>query len=97
MGRMWRLAPAGTPPGRSRTRGANAARVLLIGLEELHDDCWAVLVDAGISLERADDVAGAVRALIARPIPVVIAGAPWAESLMPAVRRLRERASTQLS
>ena len=45
-----------------------------------------VLVDAGVRLERADDVAGALRALIARPIPVVIAGAPCAESLMPAVR-----------
>ena len=67
--------------------GAKAATVLLVGLEELHDDCWNVLVDAGVRLERADDVAGALRALSARPIPVVIAGTPWAESLMPALRR----------
>jgi hypothetical protein len=58
--------------------GAATASVLLIGLEELHDDCWAVLADAGVRLERADDVDGALRALRARPTPVVIAGARWA-------------------
>jgi hypothetical protein len=67
--------------------GAKAARVLLIGLDEVHDDCWTVLVDAGVRLERADDVAGALRALTARPIPVVVAATPCAESLVPAVRR----------
>ena len=34
--------------------------MLLVGLEELRDDCWTVLVDAGVRLERADDVAGAM-------------------------------------
>jgi PAS domain S-box-containing protein len=68
--------------------------VLLVGLEKLPDDRWAVLVDAGVRLERADDVAGALRALIARPIPVVITGAPWAQSLMPAVRGRSALAST---
>jgi PAS domain S-box-containing protein len=70
--------------------------VLLVGLEELDQDCWTVLVDAGIRLERADSVAAAVRALIARPIPVVIAGAPWAGALMPAVRGQPELASTHV-
>jgi len=70
--------------------------VLLVGLEEFHDDCRSVLVDAGIRLERADDVAGALRALNAGPIPVVIAGVPWAESLVLAVRRRRELASTHI-
>ena len=89
MGRIGGADDRRDPARALKDTGAKAARVLLIGLEELHDDCWAVLVDAGIRLERADDVAGALRALIARPIPVVIAGAPWAESLMPAVRRRR--------
>ena len=70
--------------------------MLLVGLEELHDDCCAVLQDAGVRPERADDVAGALRALIARPIPVVIAGAPWAQSLMPAVRGRPELSSTHV-
>ncbi len=73
-----------------------AARVLLIGVDEVHDDCWTVLVDAGVRLERADDVAGALRALIARPIPVVIAATPCAESLVPALRRRPELASTHV-
>jgi PAS domain S-box-containing protein len=70
--------------------------VLLVGLEELHDDCCAVLQDAGVRPERADDVTGALHALIARPIPVVIAGAPWAQSLMPAVRGRPELSSTHV-
>jgi PAS domain S-box-containing protein len=70
--------------------------VLLVGLEEFGDDCWTVLLDAGVRLERADDVAGALRALVARPIPVVIAGAPWAETLMPAVRCRPELAATHV-
>ena len=70
--------------------------MLLVGLEELHDECCAVLQDAGVRPERADDVTGALRALIARPIPVVIAGAPWAQSLMPAVRGRPELSSTHV-
>ena len=70
--------------------------MLLVGLEEFHDDCWTVLADAGIRLDRADDLAGALRALNASPIPVVIAAVPWAESLVSAVRRRRELASTHV-
>ena len=70
--------------------------MLLVGLEEFHDDCWSVLVDAGIRLERADDVAGALRALNANPIPVAIAAVPWAESLVPAIRCRPELASTHV-
>jgi len=76
--------------------GAKAATVLLVGLEELRDDCWTVLVDAGVRLERADDVAGAVSALTAAPIAVVIAGAVCAESFVPAVRGRPELASTHV-
>ena len=70
--------------------------MLLVGLEELHDECWTVLIDAGVRLERADDVAGALRALTARPIPVVIAAAPCAESLMSTVCRDPELAFTHV-
>ncbi|HET6869622.1 MAG TPA: PAS domain-containing protein [Solirubrobacteraceae bacterium] len=76
--------------------GAKTARVLLVGLEELPDDRWTVLVKAGVRLERADDVAGALCALTAHPIPVVIAAAPLAQSLMPAVRGRPELASTHV-
>jgi PAS domain S-box-containing protein len=53
-------------------------------------------VDAGVRLERADDIEGALRALTARRIPVVIAGMPSAESLVPAVRHRPELASTHV-
>lgn len=76
--------------------GAHNATVLLVGLEELSDDSWTVLVDSGVRLERADDLAGALRALIAHAIPVVIADASWAESLITAVRGEPELASTHV-
>jgi PAS domain S-box-containing protein len=53
---------------------AKDARVLLLGLEELHGDCWAVLVEAGVRIERVADVAGALRGLTDQSSPVVIAG-----------------------
>jgi PAS domain S-box-containing protein len=84
------------PAGALKDTGIRAPRVLLVGLEELDDDCWTVLADAAVRLERADDVAGALRALTARPIPVVIAGTPSAEALMPALRRRPELASTHV-
>ena len=76
--------------------GAKAATVLLVGLQELHDDCWAILAEAGVRLERADDVASGLHTLSARAIPVVIAGAPSAEPLMSALRRRAELASTHV-
>jgi len=76
--------------------GAKYRRVLLVGLEELGDDCWTVLLDAGVHLERADDIAGALRALSARPIPVVIAGTSGCRSLIPALRHQPELASTHV-
>jgi PAS domain S-box-containing protein len=70
--------------------------VLLVGLEELSDDCWAVLVDAGVRLERVADVAGALSALMARPVPVVIAGTADAEALMPMLVRRAEFTPTHI-
>ena len=88
-----RAATAGGHPASAlEGLGAEGASVLLLGLEELDDACWAVLVEAGVPLERVVDVAGALRALTNRPVPVVIAGARWASELTAAVRGRRELA-----
>lgn len=70
--------------------------VLLLGLEDVHDDCWAVLEEAGVQLKRVEDVAGAVRALTEVGAPVVIAGARWARALITAVRGRRESACAHI-
>ena len=72
------------------------ATVLLLGLEELHDDCWGVLFDGGIRLERAGDVAAALGALNDHYIPVAIVGASLASALMRAVRSRRELGSVHV-
>ena len=79
-----------------RAARAKGATVLLAGIEELDEACCAALLDAGVRLEWADDAAGAVRALVARPIPVVIAGVLCAQTLMPTVRGSLELASTHI-
>ncbi|MGO9907133.1 MAG: hypothetical protein ACLPY3_15675 [Solirubrobacteraceae bacterium] len=63
--------------------------MLVLGLEELDDACWAVLLEAGVLLERVLDVADALRALTDRRVPVVIAGARLACELTTAVRNRR--------
>jgi PAS domain S-box-containing protein len=70
--------------------------VLLLGLEELPDECWSVLLRAGIRLERVADVAAAVRALTDQGPAVVIAGARWARELTAAVRGRRDLASAHI-
>lgn len=70
--------------------------VLLLGLEQVHDDCWAGLAPAGVQLVRVRDIAGALRALTHGGVPVVIAGARWARALITAVRSRRELASTHV-
>ena len=86
----------GHPASALEGLAAERARVLLLGLEELDEACWAVLVEAGVSLERVVDVAGALRALTDRPVPVVIVGARWASELTAAVRARRELASVHI-
>ena len=92
-----RAATAGGHPA-SALEGllADGASVLLLGLEELDDACWAVLVEAGVRLERVVDVADALRALTDRPVSVVIAGARWASELTAAVRERRELAEVHI-
>ena len=86
----------GHPASALEGLGAEDASVLLLGLEELDDACWAVLVEAGVRLERVVDVAGALRALTNRPDPVVIAAARWASELTAAVRGRRELAEVHI-
>jgi PAS domain S-box-containing protein len=75
---------------------AEGARVLLLGLEELDDACWNVLLEAGVRLERVVDVTGAQRTLSNGPASVVIAGARWASELAAAVRDRAELAEVHI-
>ena len=92
-----RAATAGSHPASALDGfGAEGAGVLLLGLEELDDASWAVLVEAGVPIERVANVAGALRALSDGPVPVVITGARWASELITAVRGRRELASAHI-
>lgn len=92
-----RVTDAGGSAARAlRAVAFDGPTVLLLGLEDVHDDCWAVLEDAGVQLKRVDDVAGALSALAEVGAPVVIAGAPWARALITAVRGRRESASAHI-
>ena len=72
---------------------ADDATVVLLGLENLDDECWAGLAHAGVRLVRAADVTGAVRALREQAAQVVIADASHGRALTAAMRRSREVAS----
>ena len=72
------------------------ASVLLLGLEELADECWAVLAAAGISLVRVADAADAARALTEQAAQVVIADARGGPALAAMVRSRRELAATHV-
>ena len=82
-------AASGHRAGALEGLGAEGASVLVLGSEELDDACWAVLLEAGVLLERVLDVADALRALTDRRVPVVIAGARLACELTTAVRNRR--------
>ena len=70
--------------------------MLLLGLEELGDECWAVLAAAQVRLVRVADVADAVSAVADQAAQVVIAGARDGPALSAAIRRRRELASTHI-
>ena len=91
-----RAAAGGHPVSALDGLVAESASVLLLGLEDLDDACWGVLVEAGVQVERVADVPGALRALTNRPFPVVIAGAGWASELTAEVRSRRELASVHI-
>jgi PAS domain S-box-containing protein len=72
------------------------AAVVLLGLEELGDESWAVLDAAQIELVRVKDVGGAVRALTDRGAQVVIADVRHGQPLTGAIRSRRELASVHI-
>jgi PAS domain S-box-containing protein len=72
------------------------ARVVVLGLEALGDECWAPLTAAGIRLVRVADVAGALGALRDQVAQVVIAQARGGRALTAAVRGRQELASTHI-
>jgi PAS domain S-box-containing protein len=72
------------------------ARVVVLGLEALGEECWAVLTAAGVRLARVADVAGALGALRDQGAQVVIAEARRGRALTAAVRGRRELASTHI-
>lgn len=82
--------PGGTAARALRAVASDGPTVLLLGMEDVHDDCWAVLEEAGVQLKRVEDVAGALCALTEVGAPVVIAGARWARALITEVRGRRE-------
>lgn len=92
-----RLEPLDRHPARALSGVVGGeASVLLLGLNELSDDCWAVLAAAGIGLVRVADVAGVVRALTDQSAQVVIADARRAPALTSAVRARRELSSAHI-
>lgn len=70
--------------------------VIVVGLKEFDDDCWAVLEAAGVRLERVSDLDGALRALRASAAQVVIADADCGPALTAAVRERDDLASTHV-
>jgi PAS domain S-box-containing protein len=72
------------------------ASVLLLGLEELGDESWAVLAETRVRLVRVPDVAAVVRALTDQASQVVIADARHGRALTAAVRGRRELASAHI-
>src|SRR5215218_7992955 len=75
--------------------GAGAS-VLLLGLEELGEECWAMLRAAGVRLARVASVAAAVRALTDQQAEVVIADARQGPALAAEVRARHELASAHV-
>jgi PAS domain S-box-containing protein len=65
---------------------AEQASVVLLGMEEIGDESWAVLAAAGIRLLRARDVPSALRALEDEAAQVVIVDAALARALTGALR-----------
>jgi len=65
---------------------AEKASVVLLGMEEIEDESWAVLGAAGIRLLRAPDLRSALRALENEIAQVVIVDAARARALTDALR-----------
>src|SRR5215208_5796566 len=72
------------------------ASVLVLGLEELGDEPWAVLAAAGVRLARVASASDAVRELTVHAAEVVIADARQGPALAAAVRARHELASAHI-
>jgi PAS domain S-box-containing protein len=88
-------------PKRSAARAlegvaAKGTRVLLVGFGQLDDDCWAVLIQSGLCLDRRLDVGGALEALADGGAPVVITEVRWARPLISAIRDRTDLASVHV-
>ena len=70
--------------------------VLLLGLEELGDESWAVLAAAGIRLVRVASAPDAIRALTDNAAEVVVADARQGPALAAAVRARGDLASAHI-
>jgi PAS domain S-box-containing protein len=81
---------------RLRAVADDDATVVLLGLEQLGDECWAGLVHAGVRIVRVADVPGALRAVREEAAQVVIADASHGRALMAAMRGSREPASAHV-
>jgi PAS domain S-box-containing protein len=74
----------------------DGATVVLLGLDDVDESCWAVLDAARVGLVRTANVDGAVRALTDRAAQVVIADARHGRPLTAAIRRRRDLASVHI-
>jgi PAS domain S-box-containing protein len=72
------------------------ATVVVLGLEALGEEPWAVLTAAGVRLVRVADLTSALGALRDQVAQVVIADAPRGRALTAAVRRRHELASAHI-
>jgi PAS domain S-box-containing protein len=72
------------------------ASVVVLGLEALGEECWAVLTAAGVRVVRVADVAEALGALRDQVTHVLIAEARRGRALTGAVRGRHELASTHI-
>ena len=75
---------------------AAGATVVVLGLQELEEDSWAVLAAAGVRVVRAADVGDALGALRDHGAQVVIADARVGRALAAGVRSRRELGSVHI-
>jgi signal transduction histidine kinase len=73
--------------GRCHEAGGVGASVVVLGLDHVGDDAWAVLAAAGVSILPACDVPAALDALSTHSAQVVIADAEHGRALVGALRR----------
>jgi PAS domain S-box-containing protein len=83
-------------PVRATEGAAPDASVLLLGLDDLADECWAALAAAWVRVVRVADVAEAIAALTDRTAQVIVAEARHGRALTAAIRGRRDLASAHI-